>query len=87
MLHSKYNGVGPCDFRQDFFYIFCKKNKIKHVIPRAGLFLTKGHNLNKLGKVALGDATTEYCFMLSLLSLCKTCDPQDGSILATWAYF
>ena len=40
MLHTKYNGVGPCGFRQ-------KK-----------IYKTKGHNLNKLGKVALGDATT-----------------------------
>ena len=48
MLHTKYNGVGPCGFRQYFyFYICCKK-----------LYKTKGHNLNKLGKVALGDATT-----------------------------
>ena len=46
MLHTKYNGVGPCGFRQDAFYAV----KI--------LYKTKGHNLNKLGKVALGDATT-----------------------------
>ena len=31
----------------NFFYICCKK-----------LYKTKGHNLNKLGKVALGDAIT-----------------------------
>ena len=42
----------------NMFYIFAVKNYIKHMIPKAGLFLTKGHNLNKLGKVALGDATT-----------------------------
>ena len=48
MLHTKYNGVGPCGFRQYFFYICCKKK----------LYTTKGHNLNKHGKVALGDATT-----------------------------
>ena len=48
MLHTKYNGVGSCGFRQYFFYICCKKKTKK----------TKGHNLNKLGKVALGDATT-----------------------------
>ena len=43
----KYNGVGPCGFRQ-FFFVFAVKK----------LYKTKGHNLNKLGKVALGDATT-----------------------------
>ena len=46
MLHTKYNGVGPCGFRQKK-NICCKK-----------LYKTKGHNLNKLGKVALDDATT-----------------------------
>ena len=48
MLHTKYNGVGPCGFRNYFiFFIFAVKN-----------YKTKGHNLNKLGKVALGDAIT-----------------------------
>ena len=47
MLHTKYNGVGPCGFRQYFFsYLLLK------------LYKTKGHNSNKLGKVALGDAIT-----------------------------
>ena len=47
-------------FQTIFFYIYicCKKNYIKHGIPRADFFLTKGHNLNELGKVAVGDATT-----------------------------
>ena len=48
MLHTKYNGVGPCGFRQYFFFMFAVKK----------LYKTKGHNLNKLGKVALGDALT-----------------------------
>ena len=48
MLHTKYNGVGPCGFSQYFFFIFAVKK----------LYKTKGHNLNKLDKVALGDATT-----------------------------
>ena len=47
MLHTKYNGVGPCGFKQYLFHICCKK-----------LYKTKGQNLNKLGKVALGDAIT-----------------------------
>ena len=46
-LHTKYNGVGPCGFRQYFYICAVKK-----------LYKAKGHNLNKLGKVALGDATT-----------------------------
>ena len=47
MLHTKYNGVGPCGFRQYFFIFAVRK-----------LYKSKGHNLNKLGKVALGDTTT-----------------------------
>ena len=47
MLHTKYNGVRPCGFREYFFIFAVKK-----------LYKTKGHNLNKLGKVALGDAIT-----------------------------
>ena len=47
MLHTKYNGIGPCGFRQYVFIFAVKK-----------LYKTKGHNLNKLGKVALGDAIT-----------------------------
>ena len=43
----------------------------------------KGHNLKKLGKVALGDAETVLCF--PYYSLCKTRGPQGGYILATWA--
>ena len=42
----------------NIFFILAVKSYIKHVIPRAGLFFTKGQNLKKLGKVALGDATT-----------------------------
>ena len=46
MLHTKYNGVGPCGFRQ------------KNIFAVKKLYKTKGHNLNKLGKVALDDAST-----------------------------
>ena len=58
MLHNNYKGVRPCGFRQEDFYVFCKKTLKKHALPRAGpFFFIKVHNLNKLSKVALGDAT------------------------------
>ena len=41
-----------------FFFIFAVRN----------IYKTKGHNLNKLGKVALGDATT-MLYMSYMLKL------------------
>ena len=66
MLHTKYNGVGPCGFRQYFFYICCKK-----------LYKTKGHNLNKLGKVALGDATILF-YAFPIKAYVKHVAPRMG---------
>ena len=42
-------------FQAIFFYICCKK-----------LYKTKGHNLNKLDKVALGDATNLWILFYAL---------------------
>ena len=46
-LQTKYNGLGHV-VSDNIFFIFAVKK----------LYKTKGHNLNKLGEVALGDATT-----------------------------
>ena len=46
-LHTKYNGLGHV-VSDNIFFIFAVKK----------LYKSKGHNLYKLGKVALGDATT-----------------------------
>ena len=42
----------------NIFFIFAVKKLYKTCDPQGRTFFTKGHNLNKLGKVALGDATT-----------------------------
>ena len=56
MLHTKYNGVGPRCFRQIFFFIFA-------------VYKTKGHNLNKLGNVALGDAATLWILFYAFYAI------------------
>ena len=56
-LHTKYQGSRPSDFRQEVFMFFPIQAYVKHVTPGAGHFLPLGHNLNKLGRGPLGDAT------------------------------
>ena len=57
MVHTKYYDSMPCDFRQeDVFHVSLYK-PIKNVTPGAGHFWPEGHNLNKLGRGLLGDAT------------------------------
>ena len=64
--------------------------------PWGGAILSpQGHNLNKLGRGPLGDATYQYqgsrpygftqeeFFMFSFISLCKTCDPRGVAIFGT----
>ena len=55
-----------------FFHICCKK-----------LYKTKGHNLNKLGKVALGDAITLWIFFYAFLikAYVKHVAPRMGPFL------
>ena len=51
MLHTKYQASWPCVFRQeDFFHVF-------PVTPGWAYFWPQGHNLNKLGRGQIGDAT------------------------------
>ena len=58
MLHTKYQGSKPCGFRQEDFFMFLPvKAYVKHVTPWQGHSWPKGHNLNKLGRGPLGDAT------------------------------
>ena len=58
MLHTKYQGSRPCGFRQEDYFMFLLLNAyVKHVTPGWGHFWPKGHNLNKLGRGLLGDAT------------------------------
>ena len=57
-LHTKYQGSGPCGFRQEyFFHISPYISLCKTCDPGAGPFWPQGLNLNKLGRGPLGDAT------------------------------
>ena len=91
MLHTKYQGSRPYGFRQEDVSMFFPKICDLQV---GTIFGHQGHNLNKLGRGPLGDATyqisrprtlwfqTRNCFhVLPYISLCKTCDPQGGAIL------
>ena len=67
MLHTKYQGSRPYGFRQeDFFHVFPYIGLCKTSDHRGGgggggggggQFWPQGHNLNKLGKGPLGDAS------------------------------
>ena len=48
ILHTKYRGPRPFDFRQeDFFHIFPILAYVKHLTPEDGV---QGYNLYKLGR-------------------------------------
>ena len=58
MLHTKYQGSKPYGFRQeDFFNVFAIYALINNVSLRRAHFWPLGHDLNKLGRDSLGDAT------------------------------
>ena len=62
MLHTKYQGSIKALWFQErrFFHVFPIYANAKHVTPKGGgggHFWTNGHNLNKLGRGPLGDAT------------------------------
>ena len=42
------------------FFMFSLYKPLKNVTPGAGHFWPEGHNLNKLGRGLLGDATYQY---------------------------
>ena len=58
MLHTKYQGSRPCGFEQEDCFMFLPISAyVKHVSPERGHFWPLGHNLNKLGRGPLGNAT------------------------------
>ena len=58
MPYTKYQGSIPCGSRQEDFFSFSLNNAyVKHVKPGAGHFWSQGHNLSKLGRCQLGDAS------------------------------
>ena len=57
MLHTKYQGPRPSGFRE-FVNVLTIQAYVKHVIPRGwDHFLPQGHNLNKLCRGPLVDAS------------------------------
>ena len=93
MLHTKYQSSWPYGFREEDFLRFYYE---KLISPRAGPFWARGHNLNKLGKAPLGDATYQISKLLALwfrrrrffkiiisLDLLMGCNP-DGKIKKSW---
>ena len=57
MLHSKYQGSRPCDFRLEDFFKCSYLAYVNHVTPGARTFLAPGYSLNNFGRGPLGDAT------------------------------
>ena len=79
-----------------FFLMFSYIGVCKTWDPWTDLCLAQGHNLNKLGKGSLGDATyqilcsspygfrQEFCSCFLCISLCKTCNPPVGPKWYNW---
>ena len=89
MLHTKYQGSRPCDFRQEDFFMFSYLAYVDYVTPWGrAIFGPRGHNLVNLIVVHEVMLHTKYqgsrpcildkkifsCFPYISLSL--TCDPQ-----------
>ena len=65
--------------------------------PGWGNFWPQGHNLNKLDRGRLDDASYQISSLVVsdkmffsrflYVSLCKTCDLMGGAILGPWSYF
>ena len=63
MLYTKYQGSRSCDFRQEdsFMFSLYKPYGMKNLRP-----MGRGHNLNKLGRGPLGDATYQISRLYAL---------------------
>ena len=59
ILHIKYQGPRPYVMVSDKknFYVFSNIAYVKHVTPGRGHFWPNLHNLNKLGRSSLDNAT------------------------------
>ena len=68
MLHTKYQGSRPNDFRQeDFFHVFPNISLCQICDPWVEPKWPQGHNLNKIGRGPRGDATLPHIKALSLM--------------------
>ena len=74
-----------------FFHVFPICVNVKHVTPRAGLFWSQWHIINKLGRGPPDDDTYQLSKLYAMwfqtrrffhncpyVSPCKTCDPSVG---------
>ena len=78
MIHTIYLGSMPCGFRHEYFFMFSLyKTYVKYVTPGWAHFGPHGHDLNKLGRGPLDNATwfqtrrfLKFSFRKSNFSLC-----------------
>ena len=73
MLHTKYQGSRPFVLDKNIFSCFTiyKKAYVQHVTAGRAIFWLQGHNLFKLGRGLLGDATYQNVKALGLMVLGK----------------
>ena len=58
MLHTKYQSSRNFGFREEDFFMFSQyRPNVSNVTTGWPIFWPQGHNLNKLGRGSLGDAT------------------------------
>ena len=78
MLHTKYQGSRPCGFRQEFFFHLSPYISLcKTCDLRQGHFWPPGHNLNKLGRSPLGDATYQFKLVQAFMVVLVTCKNEE----------
>ena len=64
MLHTKYQGSGPCGFKEEDFFMFSSYRPMLNMCsPGWANFWPQGHNLNKLGRGPLDDTTYEISML------------------------
>ena len=68
MLHTKYiKALGLVVSEKKIFSCFTIQAYVKHVTPWGGpIFSQQGHNLNKLGRGSLDDATNQISRLYAL---------------------
>ena len=68
MIHTKYQCSMPCGFRQEYFSHYPYISLCKTCDPGGGtIFGPNGHNLDRLGKGPLDDATNPNIKALGLV--------------------
>ena len=65
-LHTQYKSSRPCGFRLDFFHVFPFISLCETCDRGWGNIWPQGHNLDKLGRDPLGDATCQISRLSAL---------------------